>query len=182
MSNETERKESPRKLIALLASSFLGYCGLNLLFVLQATLERGFDASVWISAITQFNAILVVILFYPLYFLLSSWIYLWAALLLLFHYKQETWSGTVRVLTNVIFIIIGLAPFLIALFIEGMDGFLFFWTIPLWFISFNYTFFTWRTARKHHKASQVNWFWIIWVIFLTLAFLVNPVMFRITLK
>lgn len=181
MAKETQRTESTRKLIPLLAGPLLGYCLLNLLFVFQATVVRDFNISVWISAIIICNVILVV-LFHPLSILLCSWIYLWTILLLLCHYKQKKWSENVRIITNVIFIIIGLVPILVALFVEEYRvAFLFLWIIPLWFISFNYTFYTLRIAKKQHSTSQVNWLWVIWVMFLTLVFLVNPVMFMVTL-
>jgi hypothetical protein len=179
--NETERIEYIRKIVSLLSGPFLGYSLLNLLFVFQATIVRDFNIIVWISAIIICNGILVV-LFHPLSILLCSWIYLWASLLLLCHYKQKKWSENVRTIINVIFIIIGLVPILVALFVEEYRvAFLFLWTIPLWFISFNYTFYTLRIAKKQHSNSQVNWLWVFWVMFLTLVFLVNPVMFMVTL-
>ena len=180
MANETERPDYLKKILSFLVGPLLGYTLLNLLFLFQATLERGVDIRVWMSAIIMCNVILVV-LFHPLSILSCSWIYLWTPLLLLCHSKQDQWSEFVRLLTHVHFIVVGLVFILVAFFIEAFRiAFLFLWTILLWFLSFNYLFFTWRLARKHHSTSHVTWLWAVWVLFLTLVFLVNPVMFQIT--
>ncbi|MFX0052832.1 MAG: hypothetical protein ACFE8U_16260 [Candidatus Hermodarchaeota archaeon] len=178
---ETEEPDHLIKRFSFLIGPLLGYGLLNLLFIFQATLERGIDIGVWISAIIMCNVILVV-LFHPLSILSCLWIYLWTPLLLLCHFKQKNWSENIRTLINIIFIVIGLVLILVAFFIDGFRAaFLFLWTILLWLISFNYTFFTWRIARMQHSISHVNWFWIIWVLFLSLVFLINPVMFRATI-
>ncbi|MFX0174473.1 MAG: hypothetical protein ACFE9L_21560 [Candidatus Hodarchaeota archaeon] len=180
----TKAIEEPDHLInrfTFLVSPLLGYALLNLLFIFQATLERGIDIEVWISAIIMCNIILVV-LFHPLSILYCLWIYLWTPLLLLCHFKQKNWSEKSRTLNNIIFIVIGLILILVTFFFDDFRAaFLFLWTILLWLISFNYTFFTWRIARTHHSISHINWFWIIWVLFLSLVFLINPVMLRVTI-
>ncbi|UCE13884.1 MAG: hypothetical protein JSV04_01600, partial [Candidatus Heimdallarchaeota archaeon] len=129
MVKESERDDYLRKLGSLLTGPFLGYCLLNLLFIFQTTFIMGSSIGVWLSAIIMCNVILVV-LFHPLSIIQCSWIYLWNILLLLCHSKQRNWSENVRILTHVIFIVIGLVLILVAIFVEEYrEAFLFLWTI-----------------------------------------------------
>ena len=176
---------------SLLAGPFLGYCLLNLLVAFQASLVQNFTLDIWISAIIRFHTI------FGLVFLSSSittrfhftwvFVFLWTGLLFFCHYMQHKWSQIIRIITHAIFILLASFPFFAGFFGEGYSmsfivTVLFLYTLLFWFISFNYLFYLGRVARTQPVPVPVYCLWVIWVLFLSLAFLMNPALFLIGIK